>query len=148
MACVRRTLSAVPAGSVTGAGALAGSGACAAAGGAFRGVNARVLISSTGNSAIDPLSISRRTILTSALMNAPLTTLPERSVTLSADSVAPAKAIVAVSVENNSECLAMCHLRFRVSFRKRQRRRNLEVEQQQDLVLDLEEACRRFRRER
>src|SRR5262245_11423616 len=145
MACVSSTLSIVPAGTVTGFGATVGFGTGAGAGGALRGVNSTALTPSTGNSSIDPLAISSRTILTSALMNEPLTTLPDRSVTLSADSVAPARAR---RVESRRACVRMTSPSSRRSLGERQRRRYLQIEEEQDLILDLHESSRGFRRER
>src|SRR4030095_16215325 len=71
IACVRRTFSTVPDGTVIGDGARAGSGA--AWGGVLRGENSTAMMSSSGNSAICPLASRTRTILTSALMKEPST---------------------------------------------------------------------------
>ena len=94
IACVSRTFSAVPAGTVTGFGA-AGSAPgsrcrrrcwC----GGFRAENSTATVSSIRISDTLPLSRSTRTVLLSPPMNMPSTTLPDRSRTRSAESDAPA----------------------------------------------------------
>ena len=51
------------------------------------------------------------------------------------------------TVENKRECRAHGGHLGGVNLGERQRRRNLEIEEQQNLILDLDESCRRFRRE-
>src|SRR5262249_50204920 len=100
MSCVSRTLIAVPDGTVTvggGAGAGAGAAACGVGAGfgagggglgaGLRAENSTDSASSIGISDTCPLSSSTRTVLLSAPMNMPSTTLPERSFTRSAESV-------------------------------------------------------------
>src|SRR5215468_4009086 len=55
IACVSRTLSTLPLGTVTGFGAATGLGGGGGGGGGLRGVKSTDATSSTGNSAIDPL---------------------------------------------------------------------------------------------
>src|SRR5499427_11141631 len=90
IACVSRTLSTVPLGTVTGFGAAVGGGGGGGGGGGLRAVNSTDATSSTLNSAIDPLPSRTRTIFTSALRNEPSTLFPLRSLTRSAESVASA----------------------------------------------------------
>src|ERR1700752_4945698 len=96
IAWVSRTLIGVPAGTVmtldaAGAAAAAGLGVGFGAGGGGGGVGLRAenstdTASTIGTSDTSPLSSRTRTDLLSAPMNMPSTTLPDRSLTRSADS--------------------------------------------------------------
>src|SRR5262245_11444975 len=140
IASVRRTRSAVPIGTVIdGGGAVAGSGG--GGGGVFRAENSTRLTSSTENSATRPLSWRMRTTLTSALMNDPSTTLPERSFTRSADSVALVSATITNTLANPKMCLRIVPPRTAALLHDGQRCCDLQVDDQQDLVFHLEEFC-------
>src|SRR5262249_26382530 len=158
MSCVSRTLIAVPDGTVTvggGAGAGAGAAACGAGAGfgagggglgaGLRAENSTDSASSIGISDTCPLSSSTRTVLLSAPMNMPSTTLPERSFTRSAETVAPSAS--ASSAVMTGVCRRI--IGGPPSLRgNRQRRRNLQIDQQLELVLDLQEAQRGLRLQR
>src|SRR5262245_25967509 len=97
IACVRRTLTAVPAGIVTvfrgGAGAAsvlaAGGGGGGGGGAGLRAENSTPTVSAIGISLTWPSSSRTRTVLLSAPMNMPWITLPDRSLTRSARSDTP-----------------------------------------------------------
>src|SRR4051812_12099369 len=138
MPSVSTPVSAVPLGSVIGFGALAGSGAGGGAG--CRTENSTELTVSTGNSAILPLASSTRTIFTSALMKEPVTAWPLRSFTESADATVAQPITSPTTLETTRVLVRISPLS--ASLGDRQRRRDLQIEQEEDLVFDLEEAGR------
>ncbi len=146
IACVSRTLRTVPDGTVTGGTGFETSGA--GCGGCVRGVNSIPATVSTGNSAIVPLASSIRIILTSALRNDPVTVWPVRSLTRSADSDATVVRTTAATATTHAADLFIVDSPWRRSLDDRQRRRDLEVDEHQELVFDLEDTRRLLRGER